>query len=94
VERFLRWLAHEPVIQVKESPELSLSNRIPELDGCRGIAMTTNFVVENQRLITKGHFPRLILPVSTAFSGLVDLAIGFVDRAIYTLAARRAESWL
>jgi len=33
--------------------------------------MTTNVVVDNQRLITKVYFPRLILPISTALSGLV-----------------------
>src|SRR5881394_1425100 len=39
---------------------------------------TTNVVVENQRLITKVYFPRLILPISAALSGLVDFGIGFV----------------
>jgi len=47
---------------------------------------TTNVVVENQRLITKVYFPRLILPVSSALSGLVDFAIGFVILAIFTFA--------
>ena len=47
---------------------------------------TTNVVVDNQRLITKVYFPRLILPISTALSGLVDFAIGFIVLAIFTLA--------
>jgi len=47
---------------------------------------TTNVVVDNQRLITKVYFPRLILPISTALSGLVDFAIGFVVLAIFTFA--------
>src|SRR3984893_3101915 len=38
----------------------------------------TNVVVDNQRVITKGFFPRLILPISAVLSGLVDFAIGFV----------------
>jgi lipopolysaccharide transport system permease protein len=46
----------------------------------------TNIVVENQRVITKVYFPRLILPVSAALSGLVDFAIGFLVLLIYTLA--------
>ncbi|HLZ12615.1 MAG TPA: ABC transporter permease [Candidatus Acidoferrum sp.] len=37
----------------------------------------TNVVVENQRMITKVYFPRLILPFSSVLSGLVDFAIGF-----------------
>src|SRR5271169_1928991 len=36
----------------------------------------TNVVVENQRVITKVYFPRLILPFSAALSGLVDFFIG------------------
>jgi len=47
---------------------------------------TTNVVVDNQRLITKVYFPRLILPISTALSGLVDFAIGFVVLALFTVA--------
>src|SRR5438128_11301948 len=38
----------------------------------------TNVVVENQRMITKVYFPRLVLPFSSVLSGLVDFAIGFV----------------
>jgi lipopolysaccharide transport system permease protein len=46
----------------------------------------TNVVVENQRLITKVYFPRLILPISAVLSGLVDFCIGFVVLVIFTLA--------
>ena len=42
------------------------------------LAGATNAVVENQRVITKVYFPRLILPFSSVLSGLVDFAIGFV----------------
>ncbi len=38
----------------------------------------TNSVVENQRVITKVYFPRVLLPLSAVFSGLVDFAIAFV----------------
>jgi len=38
----------------------------------------TNTVVENQRVITKVYFPRLVLPLAAVFSGLVDFAISFV----------------
>ena len=50
------------------------------------LQMTTNVVVDNQKLITKVYFPRLILPISSALSGLVDFAIGFVVLAIFTVA--------
>src|SRR6266576_150430 len=49
------------------------------------LQMTTNVVVDNQRLITKVYFPRLILPISAALSGLVDFSIGFVVLAIFTV---------
>jgi lipopolysaccharide transport system permease protein len=45
----------------------------------------TNVVVENQRVITKVYFPRLILPVSAALSGLVDFSIAFLVLFVYTL---------
>src|SRR6201984_49189 len=38
----------------------------------------TNVMVENQRVITKVYFPRLILPLSSVMSGLVDFGIAFV----------------
>jgi lipopolysaccharide transport system permease protein len=38
----------------------------------------TNTMVENQRVITKVYFPRLLLPMSSVVSGLVDLAFGFI----------------
>lgn len=47
---------------------------------------TTNVVVDNQRVITKVYFPRLILPFSAVFSGLVDFSIAFVVLLIFTFA--------
>jgi lipopolysaccharide transport system permease protein len=38
----------------------------------------TNTMVENQKVITKVYFPRLLLPMAAVMSGLVDLAFGFV----------------
>ncbi len=37
----------------------------------------TNIMVEQQRLITKIYFPRLVLPISAVLSGLVDFAAAF-----------------
>src|SRR5450631_3081619 len=37
----------------------------------------TNVVVEQQRVITKVYFPRLVLPLSAVMSGLLDFAISF-----------------
>jgi len=38
----------------------------------------TNVVVEQQRVITKVYFPRLVLPLSAVVGGLVDFAVAFV----------------
>jgi lipopolysaccharide transport system permease protein len=38
----------------------------------------TNVVVEQQKVITKVYFPRLVLPVSATISPLLDMSIGFV----------------
>src|SRR3984893_630880 len=37
----------------------------------------TNIIVEQQRLITRIYFPRLVLPISAVLSGLVDFAVAF-----------------
>src|SRR5579862_2882361 len=42
------------------------------------LTSATNTVVENERMITKVYFPKMILPFSAVLSGLVDFGIGFV----------------
>jgi lipopolysaccharide transport system permease protein len=58
----------------------------------------TSVVVENQHVITKVYFPRLVLPLSAVVSGLVDFAIGFVVllvvTAIYGIKPTLAALWL
>jgi lipopolysaccharide transport system permease protein len=43
----------------------------------QALVSTTNSMVENQRLITKIYFPRLILPLAAVVTGLVDFAVAF-----------------
>jgi lipopolysaccharide transport system permease protein len=38
----------------------------------------TNVIVDQQRVITKVYFPRLILPIAAVLSGLVDFGIAFL----------------
>src|ERR1700676_3087721 len=58
----------------------------------------TSVVVDNQRVITKVFFTRLILPLSAVVSGLVDLAIGFVMMCVvlgvYGMRSGLAALWL
>jgi lipopolysaccharide transport system permease protein len=46
----------------------------------------TSVVVENQNVITKVYFPRLILPLTAVISNLADFAIGFVVCLIVTFS--------
>jgi lipopolysaccharide transport system permease protein len=58
----------------------------------------TSVVVDNQRVITKVFFPRLVLPLSAVVSGLMDFAIGFVVMfivlAAYGIRPGVAALWL
>ena len=42
-----------------------------------GLQNATNVIVEQQRLLTKIYFPRVVLPISAVLSGLVDFAVAF-----------------
>jgi lipopolysaccharide transport system permease protein len=44
----------------------------------RSLADSSNSLVGSSHLVTKVYFPRLILPLSKVFAGLIDFAIGFV----------------
>jgi lipopolysaccharide transport system permease protein len=61
---------------------------VPWIYFATALQATTNVVVENQRVITKVYFPRLVLPISTVLSGLVDFSIGFVVLAIFLAGYR------
>jgi lipopolysaccharide transport system permease protein len=58
----------------------------------------TNIVVDQQRVITKIYFPRVVLPISAVLSGLLDFAISFgvflVMMVYYHIAPTRAVIWL
>ena len=58
----------------------------------------TNTVVDNQRLITKVYFPRLILPLSSVLSGLVDFGISFLMFSVmmiyYGIRPTAAALWM
>jgi len=58
----------------------------------------TNVVVEQQRVITKVYFPRVILPISSVVSGLLDFVISFVVlicmMLYYRIVPTKAVIWL
>jgi lipopolysaccharide transport system permease protein len=57
-----------------------------------------NVVVEQQRMITKIYFPRVVLPIASVMSGLLDFAISFavllVLMAYYRMVPTSAVIWL
>ena len=58
----------------------------------------TNIVVDQQRVITKIYFPRVVLPISAILSGLLDFLISFavflVLMAYFRIAPTAAVVWL
>src|SRR5215831_11263819 len=59
---------------------------VPWMYFSSALQTATNVVVENQRMITKVYFPRLVLPVSAVLSGFVDFAIAFLALICVTLS--------
>jgi lipopolysaccharide transport system permease protein len=51
---------------------------LPWLYFATSLQNATNVIVEQQRVITKVYFPRLVLPLSAVVSPLLDFAIGFI----------------
>jgi homopolymeric O-antigen transport system permease protein len=79
-------------------PVFYFSALVPWTYFATALQSCTNVVVENQRVITKVYFPRLVLPISPVLAGLVDFAIGFavllVVIALYHQRPTAAIVWL
>ena len=58
----------------------------------------TNIVVDQQRVITKIYFPRVVLPIAAVLSGLLDFAISFAVflgmMVYYRMVPTKAVIWL
>src|ERR1700682_1298889 len=52
----------------------------------QALSNCTNIVVDNQNVITKVYFPRLILPLGAVCFGLLDFVIGLVVMVVLTLS--------
>jgi len=74
---FFGRLAHIPS-QGLPYPIFFYSALLPWMYFATALQNATNTIVENQRLITKVYFPRLVLPLSAVLSGLVDFGISFL----------------
>jgi lipopolysaccharide transport system permease protein len=58
-------------------PVFYYSALLPWMYFAHALSSATNTMVENQRIITKIYFPRLILPLTAVLSGLVDFGVAF-----------------
>lgn len=67
-------------------PVFYLAAVVPWAYFSNALLNVTNIVVENQRMITKVYFPRLVLPTSAALSGLVDFCVGFLVLLVFTFS--------
>lgn len=57
------------------------------------LTQSSNSLVSEQRLITKVYFPRLIVPVASVLSGMVDFAVAFVLVLIGMAVFGIAPTW-
>ncbi|MEW6455188.1 MAG: ABC transporter permease [Acidobacteriota bacterium] len=58
-------------------PVFAYTALVPWMYFSNALSQGSNSLVEHQRMITKVYFPRLILPLSSVCSGLLDFAISF-----------------
>lgn len=58
-------------------PIFSYAALVPWTFFANGISQSSNSLVGNTNLLTKIYFPRMIMPVSTILSGLVDFGLAF-----------------
>ena len=74
---FFGGLAHMPSDGIPY-PIFSFAGLLPWNYFASALMNSSNSLVGNSNLITKVYFPRLVVPISSALSGLVDFAIAFV----------------
>jgi lipopolysaccharide transport system permease protein len=58
-------------------PIFSYAALVPWTFFAYGLGQASNSLVSSSNLITKVYFPRLIIPISTVLSGVVDFALAF-----------------
>jgi lipopolysaccharide transport system permease protein len=59
-------------------PVFALAALVPWIYFATALTQAGNSLVDQQQLLTKVYFPRLLLPLAAVIAGLVDLAIAFV----------------
>ena len=57
------------------------------------VSLASNSLIGNSHLISKVYFPRILMPLSTIASGLIDFAISFVVLLLMMAAYGVAPTW-
>ncbi len=74
-------------------PVFYYSALLPWMYFAASLQNATNKIVDNQNMITKVYFPRLILPISGTLSGLVDFGISFLMFVAIMVYYRIHPTW-
>jgi lipopolysaccharide transport system permease protein len=59
-------------------PLFAYAGLVPWTFFAQGLTLSSNSLVANQALIRKVYFPRLVIPIATVVSSVVDFAIAFL----------------
>ena len=59
-------------------PLFSFAALVPWTFFANGLSLGSNSVVNGANLVTKVYFPRLVMPLATVLSGVVDFALAFI----------------
>jgi lipopolysaccharide transport system permease protein len=66
-------------------PIFSFAALVPWTFFANGLNQSSNSLVGSSTLITKVYFPRLIIPLASVFSGIVDFALAFLVLVVMML---------
>jgi homopolymeric O-antigen transport system permease protein len=79
-------------------PLFAYAALVPWTFFANSVTMSSNSLVGNANLLTKVYFPRIVAPLSTTISGLLDLALAFAAllgmMALYGFHPTRNIVWL
>jgi lipopolysaccharide transport system permease protein len=79
-------------------PIFAYAALVPWTFFANGLRQASTSLVGNASLISKVYFPRLVIPISTVFSGIVDFLLAFVVLLLmmwyYGTAPTAAVAWL
>lgn len=79
-------------------PLFALAALVPWTFFSNGLTQSSNSLVGNANLITKVYFPRLIVPVATILSGVIDFVLAFVLLVVvmfaYAITPSASIVWL